>query len=118
MELADLPETGTLDLSTVGRRSGATRTVEIWFVRADGAVHVVGTPGPRHWLANIRACADVSLDWDGQVLLATATEVTDPGRREAVLRDAWRLQPWYAAQPYTTADWVAGAPLVRLEPRP
>jgi deazaflavin-dependent oxidoreductase (nitroreductase family) len=117
VELADLPDTGTLVLGTLGRRSGETRTVEIWFVRADGAVHVVGTPGPRHWLANIRACPDVSLGWDGHDLPASATEVTDPARRAAVVRDAWRLQPWYAAQPFTMADWVASAPVVRLEPR-
>lgn len=54
MRLTDLPDTGTFELTTTGRRSGRTRTVEIWFVRVDGGVHVVRTPGPRDWLANLR----------------------------------------------------------------
>ena len=36
MDLDDLPLTGTCDLSTMGRRSGRWRRVEIWYVIIDG----------------------------------------------------------------------------------
>ena len=55
MDLEDLPLTGTCDLTTMGRRSGRWRRVEIWYVIVDGQLVVTGTPGARHWLANLRA---------------------------------------------------------------
>jgi deazaflavin-dependent oxidoreductase (nitroreductase family) len=114
VDLTDLPDTGTFELTTLGRRSGQPRTVEIWFVRSGGVVHVTGTPGSRHWLANVRAHPGVSVRWRGHEVEAVAEEVSDPREREEVVRTAWRLQPWYASQPYSVADWVDRAPVVRL----
>ena len=48
----------------------------------------------------------------------TAREVTDPVERRRVAEEARRLQPWYAAQPWSVADWVAASPMVVLAPRP
>lgn len=80
MELPDLPDTGTCDLVTTGRRSGRPRAVEIWFVRSGRQLHVTGTPGTRHWLANIRADPGVRIRWHGSEIHALAEEITDPRR--------------------------------------
>ncbi|AKT51873.1 nitroreductase family deazaflavin-dependent oxidoreductase [Arsenicicoccus sp. oral taxon 190] len=114
MRLEDLPATGTCDLTTIGRRSGTERTVEIWFVRVDGAVHVVGTPGPRSWIANLRADPRASLSFGDSEFRVVATEVTDVSAREHVARGAWDVQPWYTAQGHSIDDWVARSPMVRL----
>lgn len=113
-----VPPTGTCDLSTVGRRSGVTRRVEVWYVVVDEQIVLTGTPGVRHWLANLRGSAEAVLhlrDPDRDVPV-TATEVTDRDERRHVAEEAWRLQPWYAEQPFSLEEWVEGSPMVVLIP--
>ena len=119
MVVDGLPLTGTCELSTLGRRSGLHRRVEIWYVVVDGRILVTGTPGARHWLANLRAHPEAVLHLreppDDRAVVAD--EVTDPAVRRHVTEEAWRLQPWYAAQPYSMDEWVSGSPMVRLTAR-
>lgn len=113
-----VPPTGTCDLSTVGRRSGAPRSVEVWYVVVDEQIVLTGTPGARHWLANLRENADAVLhlrDPD-RALAVRATEVTDRDARRRIVEEAWRLQPWYAEQPFSLEEWVEGSPMVVLSP--
>ena len=120
MGVEELPLTGTCDLDTVGRRSGRPRRVEIWYVVADQQIVVTGTPGARHWLGNLREHpqAVLCLREPALRLHVTAHEVTDPHTRRRIAEQAWRVQPWYAEQPYSLDDWVAGSPMVILTPRP
>jgi deazaflavin-dependent oxidoreductase (nitroreductase family) len=118
MDTDHLPLFGTCDLSTVGRRSGNRRRVEIWYVIVDEQIVVTGTPGARHWLANLRSDPEAVLhlrDPDRD-LTVTAEEVTDEATRRRVAREAWQLQPWYAEQPFSIEDWVADSPMVILTP--
>ncbi len=117
MELFGLPLTGTCDVSTTGRRSGQVRRIEIWYVIVDGQIVLTGTPGPRSWLANLRNNRDAILHLrdPARDLAVLAREVTDQLQRRHVAEEACRLQPWYADQPYSIDDWVAGSPMVVLE---
>jgi deazaflavin-dependent oxidoreductase (nitroreductase family) len=118
MDGGQLPATGSCDLSTIGRRSGRPRRVEIWYVVVDGRVVVTGTPGARHWLANLREHpgAVLHLRDPERDVPVVAVEVTDPAERTRIAEEAWHLQPWYADQPYTLADWVRSSPMVALIP--
>ena len=49
------PAERTIDITTVGRRSGIPRRIEVWFHRVDGHWYITGVPGPRSWYANLRA---------------------------------------------------------------
>lgn len=119
MDADDLPLTGTCDLSTVGRRSGSWRRVEIWYVIVDGRMVVTGTPGARHWLANLRANPEavVHLRSPAGDLAVTAEEVIEESSRRRIVAEAWHLQPWYAEQAYSMDDWVQNSPMVILKPR-
>lgn len=110
--------TGTCDLTTVGRRSGRRRRVEIWYVVVDGRIAVTGTPGARHWLANLRENPEaiLHLRTPRRDVAVTAEEVTDEAARRRIATEAWRLQPWYADQPYSLEEWVASSPMVILTP--
>ena len=118
MDLDGWPLTGTCDLSTVGRRSGQVRRVEIWYVVVDEDIVVTGTPGVRHWLANLREHPEAVLHLrePSHDLTVTAHEITDGLTRRRVAEQAWRVQPWYAEQPYSIDDWVADSPMVVLTP--
>ncbi len=118
MDLGALPLTGTCDVTTIGRRSGAPRRIEIWYVVVGGEFVLTGTPGPRGWLANLRARPDAVLhlrDPSRDVEVA-AQEVTDLVARRHLVAEAWRIQPWYAEQRHTLDDWVARSPVVVLVP--
>ncbi len=111
----------TCDITTTGRSSGRPRRIEIWYFVVDGTVYLSGTPGPRDWYANL--LADPRLTFhvkEGATadLPALAVPITDPAERRRVMGAVMRANSWFAAEPYSLDDWVAGSPLVALELRP
>lgn len=59
-----LKEDRTIDIITIGAKSGLPRRVEIWFTNVNGRIIICGTPDakggkgkrtPRDWLANLKA---------------------------------------------------------------
>ncbi|MBW4042934.1 MAG: nitroreductase family deazaflavin-dependent oxidoreductase [Acidobacteria bacterium] len=44
-----------IDITTIGRKTGEARRIEIWFHRIDGRYYITGTPGARSWYANLVA---------------------------------------------------------------
>jgi len=104
----------TIDITTVGRKSGRPRRIEIWFYRANGRVYLSGSPGRRSWYANLLANPEFTFHLKRSLqadLPARATPVTDPGERRAiftiVLKDL-RMNRELEA-------WVAGSPLMEVE---
>ena len=61
-EFDALRQARVLDLTTVGRRSGKPRTIEIWFVSYEGLLYVLAEHGLKaHWVRNIQANPDVTI---------------------------------------------------------
>ncbi|HEY5332324.1 MAG TPA: nitroreductase/quinone reductase family protein [Solirubrobacterales bacterium] len=116
----------TVDITTIGRRSGTPHRIETWFYRADGVVYLSGMPGRRGWAANLRAHPEFTFHLKHGVeadLPARAAEVTDEGERRRVIADfAVDLNqphnPARLGQTIDLDDWVAGSPLfaVRFDP--
>jgi deazaflavin-dependent oxidoreductase (nitroreductase family) len=103
-----------VDITTNGRRSGEARRIEIWLVHVDGRFFITGTPGPRDWLANLRAEPRLVLHLNHGVhahLEANAVEVTDPALRRHVLSHP--ATAWYRGQ-VALEELVRGAPMVEL----
>ncbi len=117
-ELADDP---TVDITTIGRRSGAPRRIEIWMFDVDGRFFLTGIPGPRSWLANLMAHPGLTVHLKRKArtdLPARATVVTDPATRRWVLehrRPILQRQAadWAPAQD-DLEDLVARAPMVEV----
>lgn len=88
-----------IDITTVGRRSGEPRRIEIVFHNIDGRIFITGMPRreTRAWLHNLRADPHLTVHLKGAVtadLAATAREITDEPERRAVfewvVEHAWR----------------------------
>lgn len=110
-EITRLAQTVTVDLTTMGRRSGEPRTVEIWWFHVGGRFIITGTPGRRDWLANVRANPAVTISVDGEPYRGSAVEVTDSTLRRTVFADP-RIG-WYRTQ--TDLDrLVAVAPMIEI----
>ena len=76
---------------------------------------ITGTPGPRDWLANLRAdpnlLVHVAVGADELELAASATEVTDEPTRRLVLEHL--TTSWYRGQS-PLDQLVATAPMVEV----
>ncbi|MGW4907905.1 nitroreductase/quinone reductase family protein [Streptomyces sp. NPDC004270] len=111
----------TIDITTVGRRSGAPRRIEVWFHHIGGRWYLSGVPGLRDWYANLRADPRFVVHLKHGVtadLPATAGPVDEATRRR-VITEILDLQnrPQLAARAgrrQNLDEWLAGSPLVEI----
>ena len=107
----------TVDITTIGRRSGRPQRIEIWVIQVGDRLVIGGTPGARDWLANVRADPSMTLHLKDEVpadLAFGAVEISDA----AIRREIWThpVTGWYRGQA-TVDDLIAHAPTVELSPR-
>jgi deazaflavin-dependent oxidoreductase (nitroreductase family) len=77
----------TIELTTVGRRSGKQHTKPIWFVVSDGKVLVqAGKEGGTDWYRNLRKTPLVTLRQGEYTFRARAVPVADPAQVERIHR--------------------------------
>lgn len=110
-DLDSLASHQTIDITTLGRRTGKAHRIEIWWFRVDGRFVITGTPGRRDWLANLRADPRLVVHVDGHDFEATASFVYDAAFRFQVF-----TQPetsWYTTQSELDR-LVATAPMVEI----
>ena len=114
-----LAQDRVIDITTIGRKTGEPRRIEIWFHRLDGRYYITGTPcRPRDWYANLVAHPGFTFHLKESAtadLSATARPVTDPAERATVL--AGLLAPLGAltSKPGQEPEaWVASSPLVEV----
>jgi deazaflavin-dependent oxidoreductase (nitroreductase family) len=113
----------TIDITTIGRRTGEPRRIEMMFHSFDGHVYISGMPNPdrsRAWLQNLRANPNFTFHLKRLVradLPATAREITEPVERRAVIEQvarAWRRDPdvMFAHSPLVEVTIPGFAPVV------
>ena len=111
----------TIDITTVGRRTGIPRRIEVWFHRVDGRWYLTGMPAPRSWYANVRAHPRFIVHLKHGVradLPATAVPVDEPTRRRVItavldLQNQPDLET-RVSQRQNLDDWLAHSPLVEI----
>jgi deazaflavin-dependent oxidoreductase (nitroreductase family) len=83
-------------LTTRGRRSGARRTVTVWFVpsAANGIYVQHSSRKPAHWYRNLVADPRVEIDFGDGARPGRAHPITDPERIREVLRLVRRKYPF------------------------
>lgn len=102
-----------IDITTIGRKSGQPRRIEIWFHNMNGRLFISGLPGQRDWYANLVAHPDFTfhLKESAQAdLPARATPITEPSQRRKIL--AAIIQK--LDSPQDLEAWVATSPLVEV----
>lgn len=110
-DLEILARTRTIDLTTIGRRSGQPRTVEIWWFHVDGRFIITGTPGRRDWLANVRANPSVTVSAGNRSFPGTAIEIDDPDFKRRVFTDP--QIGWYRTQA-ELEHLTAASPMIEI----
>lgn len=106
---------GVVDITTVGRKSGQSRRIEIWFRQVNGRIYITGTPGTRDWYANLLENSNFIFHLKESVqadLPAYARIIINPAERRAILSDP--VMAWYHSQVKSVDDLVQGSPLIEV----
>ena len=104
-----------IDITTIGRTSGARKRLEIWYHVVDGRYYITGRPGPRSWYANVLVNPAITFHVKQSTkadLPATATAVTDPAAKRAVFLNAPKLKEFITED--SVQEWVDGSPLIEV----
>ena len=102
----------TIDLTTIGRRTGVPSRIEIWWFHVDDRFIITGTPGKRDWLANVL---------ENPAVVVHTFSGDFPGRAELVTDDQFRRRVftdpdigWYRTQAELD-QLVATAPMIEVK---
>jgi deazaflavin-dependent oxidoreductase (nitroreductase family) len=86
-----------IDITTIGRRTGTPRRIELVFHNIDGRIVISGIPFPgrtRGWIYNLEADPRITLHLKGPIahadLEGTARVITDPAERRSLLNGVAR----------------------------
>jgi deazaflavin-dependent oxidoreductase (nitroreductase family) len=110
---AALSQGGVIDITTTGRTSGQPRRVEIVFFNIDDRIYISGLPGPRAWVANLKADPALTFHLKKGLaadLPATARIITDPIERRPIIEQVctkWNRKDQLDA-------FLQGAPLIEV----
>ncbi|MBW6472359.1 MAG: nitroreductase family deazaflavin-dependent oxidoreductase [Anaerolineaceae bacterium] len=114
----------TIDIITIGAKTGLPRRIEIWFTNVNGRIIICGTPNskgtkgqysPRDWLANLRVhpeftfCRKESLQIE---LPATAVEIVDREDRRYLMSAP--ETKWYRDQVDSIDELVDKSPIIEV----
>jgi len=114
---------GIADITTIGRKTGEPRRIEIYFHQFDGHYYLTGRPSSRKrdWEANIEAHPEFTLHLkrgitaDVEVVGKSEPDAEERGR---ILRRAL-IESWDSPPDGVDASlhkWVAAAPFIEFEP--
>jgi deazaflavin-dependent oxidoreductase (nitroreductase family) len=109
-----LADDRTVDITTVGRRSGQPRRIEIWFHNLDGRIYISGRPGRRGWYANVVAHPEFEFHLKETAradIPARAHPITDTAERRRVLSGVLAG----IGREGALDDWVDRSPLIEVE---
>ncbi|MFC4065856.1 nitroreductase/quinone reductase family protein [Actinoplanes subglobosus] len=101
----------TVEITTIGRRSGQPRRIETWRYLAAGRFWLTGSPGSRDWYANVVAHPGFTLHLHDRDVRVRGRPVTDAGERTEILGEIVPELDWAGS----LESWLAGSPLVEIE---
>lgn len=105
----------TIDITTIGRKSGQPQRIEIWFKRVNGRTYITGTPGLRDWYANLLANPRFTFHIKQSIqadLPARAHPVLDKAKRRQILSHP--SMAWYHSQVKSLEELVTNSPLIEV----
>jgi deazaflavin-dependent oxidoreductase (nitroreductase family) len=106
-----------INITTTGRKTGAPRTLEIWFHRISGRYYITGWPGARGWYANLRKDPHLTVTFKQTTVAsveATARLVTGETERRRIIAAVFDLEVGVAH--VDVESWVATSPVIEFVP--
>ncbi|MCA9923502.1 MAG: nitroreductase family deazaflavin-dependent oxidoreductase [Anaerolineales bacterium] len=109
-----LAQDQVIDITTIGRKTGRPRRIEIWFHRWNGRYYITGLPGKRSWYANLLAHPEFTFHLKG------SAQADLPARARPILAEEERRKTLTVlVQNMDRLDaldeWMTQSPLVEVE---
>lgn len=105
-----------VDITTIGRKTGEPRRIEIWHHLVDGAVYLTSLPAKKSWYANMLANPDITFHVKESLqrdIPSIAVPVTDPDAKRHIFAGMKAAEERMA---HVELDrWVRESPLVRVD---
>ncbi|MFJ8013363.1 nitroreductase/quinone reductase family protein [Streptomyces sp. NPDC096339] len=89
---------GTAEMSVRGRKSGAMQRIPVNPHTYEGAQYLVSARGHSQWVRNMRVAGGGELRVGRKLRTFTATEITDPTEKVAILRTYLEKWGWEVNQ--------------------
>ncbi|MBM4405600.1 MAG: DUF385 domain-containing protein [Chloroflexi bacterium] len=111
--LRALEGTKIVDITTIGRKSGKPRRIEIWTHMRDGKLYITGPPGKRDWYANMLKNQEMTLH------VKKKAKADLPARARPILEKKERLAVLSKFTDNELGDgpvkkWIKSCPLVEV----
>ena len=106
-----------VDITTMGRKSGRPRRIEIWSHCFDGRLIIASSPGKKDWYANLVANPHFTYHVKGQSrrdVSAVARPITDEDERRAILLRLKALSTYWDKHVAVVDEWVQASCLVEV----
>ena len=109
-----LAQDRVIDITTIGRKTGQPRRIEIWFHRWTGRYYITGMPGRRSWYANMLTNPDFTFHLKG------SAQADLPARARPILAEAERRETLTGLlqnmeRMDALDEWLTQSPLVEIE---
>ena len=105
-----------VDITTIGRKTGEARRIEIWHHLVDGVVYLTSLPGKRSWFANMLANPDMTFHVKESIqrdIPSMAVPITDPDEKRELFT---KIKAAEGRMAHLDVDrWVSESPLVRVD---
>ena len=105
---------GLIDITTVGKKTGKSHTIEIAFHNFDDVIYISGLPGRRDWYANLLATPQFTFHLKQSLqadIPAKAVPITDEATRRRILSKV--VAKWN--RPAELETFVQSSPLVEVQ---
>lgn len=106
-----------VDITTIGRKTGQPRRIEIWAHNLEDRLIQTASPGRRSWYANMLETPKITLHLKGEVkadLAATVRPILDESERRDVLARLNAASAFRQSQNMDVEEWVRNSCLVEL----
>jgi deazaflavin-dependent oxidoreductase (nitroreductase family) len=107
--LGALRRNRTIDITTIGAKTGKPRRIEIWAWPDGDRLYLTGSPGRRGWHANLLANPDFTIH------LKRGEQADIPARAHPIVDRLARRAIFERLRPAHADAWTAGSPLVEVE---
>ncbi len=108
----------TIDITTIGKKSGEPRRIEIWYHHVGGKFYISGIPGPRSWYANLVENPEFTFHLKGSAqadLPARAAPILDESPRREIIKGILdKIAKDLTSDSADLETWVQKSPLVEI----
>ena len=106
-----------VDITTIGRKTGQPRRIEIWAHNLEVRLIQTASPGRRSWYANMLETPKITVHLKGEGkddLAATGRPILDESERRDVLTRLNAASAFRQSQNMDVEEWVRNSCLVEL----